>query len=453
MRLFPKLLLSFLAVALIGVVVVAVFANLAATQEVRRYMFRGSMTGEGGLAQVLGGYYRGHGSWEGVGDLLEPDPMANMMGQRLILADAGGRVIAGTDGGGQLLTEAELADGVPVEVDGKRVGTLLAQGGAGPGMMGGQGFSRGPSSDSLVRVNRSIWLAALAAAGASLAVGGLLAYGLIRPIRRLTTATRAVAHGDLSQRVNVSSADEVGELTASFNAMAAGLQKAESLRQDMTADIAHELRTPIAVLQGNLEAVMDGVLPPTPDNLQPLLDQTHLLARLVDDLRTLALADAGQLSLHRAPTDPAALVRSVAAQFASQAEAKGVRLEAEAPASLPAINLDPQRITQVLGNLLSNALRHTPQGGSVVCRVAAESQPASTVIFTVSDTGPGVSPEALPHIFDRFYRADRSRSRADGGAGLGLAIARQLVEAHGGRIWAESQPGQGTTVSFTLEAG
>jgi signal transduction histidine kinase len=469
MRLFPKLLLSFLTVALVGVLGVSFFANLAAAQEVRRFVGSGGSGSRAGLVQTLGGYYRGHGSWEGVDVLLEHGHgMGAMMGQRVILADAAGRVIADTQGArlGQPLTSTEAASGLPVEVDGAQVGTLLVEGemamGEGGWMMGGQGFGRrtplpGPEGDLLARVNRSVWLAALAAGGASLVVGGVLAYGLIRPIRRLTAATGAVAGGDLSQRVAAAPGDEIGELAASFNAMAAGLEKAESLRRDMTADIAHELRTPIAVLQGNLEGVIDGVLPATPENLQPLLDQTHLLARLVDDLRTLALADAGQLSLDRVPTDPAALARSVTAQYAAQAEAKQVALRAETAAGLPPARFDPQRISQVLGNLLANALRHTPEGGSVVCRVTGDEgqgpdsqRPPSHVTFTVSDSGPGMPPEALPYVFDRFYRAERSRSRHDGGAGLGLAIARKLVEAHGGRIWAESQPGQGAQVSFSL---
>ncbi|MEK7325687.1 MAG: ATP-binding protein, partial [Chloroflexota bacterium] len=221
------------------------------------------------------------------------------------------------------------------------------------------------------------------------------------------------------------------------------------LRRNMMADIAHELLNPIAVLQANLEAVIDGVLPPSAENLQPLLDQSHLLSRLVDDLRTLALAESGQLSLNRAPTDPAEIVRSVVLQFTQQAEARRITLEADIAPNLPPVALDSQRIAQVLGNLLSNAIRHTPEGGKIECRVTNNAT-AKQVALVVSDTGSGISPEALPHIFERFYRADSSRSRAGGGTGLGLSIARQLVELHGGRIWAESEPGKGTRVTFAL---
>lgn len=457
MRLFPKLLLSFFAVALTGVSVVSLLANRALAREVHLFMFQGGMTTEAGLAQQLAGYYRGHGSWEGVAALLGAgNGMGAMMGQQVLLTDAQGQVVADTTGTqlGQTLSQADLGSGVVIEVNGARVGTLIVQN----GMMAGQG-SDTTEHDLLMRVNRAIWLAGLAAGGVALAFGGLLAYGLVRPIQQLTAATGAVARGDLTQRVPIRSKDEIGELAASFNSMADNLQMAEQLRRDMTADIAHELRNPLAVLQGNLEAVLDRVISPTPENLQPLLEQTHLLTRLVEDLRTLALAEAGQLTLRRAPTDPAALVETVVARFAPQAEAKRLSLRAEIRASVPRLMLDSQRIEQVLGNLISNALQHTPEGGRIVCRVAAEQGKAAhsdsppLVTFTVSDTGPGIPPDALPHIFQRFYRVDRSRSRNDGGTGLGLAIAKQLVEAHGGRIWATSELGHGTTVAFRLPTG
>ena len=304
----------------------------------------------------------------------------------------------------------------------------------------------------LARVNRAIWLAALLAGAVGLALGGALAYGLTRPLNQLTAATRGIARGDFAQRVSASSNDEIGELARSLNGMAAALQDAERQRRSLTADIAHELRNPLAVLQGNLEALSDGILPPSPDNLQPLLAQTHLLARIVEDLRTVSLAEAGQLTLQLAPAAPGRLAESVLARFAQPAQERQITLTLAAADDLPAITIDAQRIEQVLGNLISNALRHTPAGGRVVCRVERVAEPSTAVMFSVEDTGPGVPPDALPHLFDRFYRVDRGRARADGGSGLGLAIARQLVEAHHGAIRAENRPQGGATFSFWLPA-
>lgn len=443
MRLFPKLLLSFLAVALAGVLVVAVLANQTATREVQRFMFSGGMVPEQALAQGLAGYYRGHGSWDGVETILPRGPGhgplgMGMMGRRLILTNAQNLVVGDSTGLalGQTFSAGETDSVLPVEVDSVRVGTLIAQ--------GQLSLPGGPSTDLLIRVNRGIWLAALVAAMVALVMAGGLAYNLVRPIQKVTEAAGAIARGNLSQRVAVTARGEIGKLASAFNAMAADLEKAERLRRDMTADVAHELRNPLAVLQGNLEAVMDGILPPTSENLQPLLDQTLLLTRLVEDLRTLSLADAGQLRLDRVATDPAALMQSIVGQFSAQAKAQAIALRAEIDADLPLVMLDPQRMTQVLGNLLSNALRHTPAGEKIVCRVTA-TQSAAT--FAVEDTGPGIPPEALPHLFERFHPTGAPTA---GGTGLGLTIAKQLVELHGGHITVTSEVGQGTTVSVSL---
>ncbi len=450
MRLFPKLLLSFLAVALIGVIVVSYLASQITAQEVRGLMFGGGMTNESSLAQELAGYYRGHGSWDGVGTILESG-YNGMMGQRLIVTDSQDRVVADTRGAmiGQTLVDSS---GTPITVDDKKVGVLILRGG---GMMGGMMGQGGPPSDRqgegiiLARVYQSIMLAGVAAVLAAFIIGGLFAYGLVRPMRQLTHATTLIARGDLSHRVDINDKDEIGDLARSFNKMANDLQNAERLRREMTADIAHELRNPLAVLQSNVEAIIDGVLPANSENLQPLLDQTQLLSRLVDDLRTLTLADAGQLSLDKTEIDLAALTRSVIAQFAASADSKSISLHADIPNDLPPLTLDPQRIAQVLGNLISNAIRHTPEKGEIKLEVKRWKSD-STIQVTVSDSGGGIPVESLLYIFDRFYRVDKARSRSHGGTGLGLAIAKQLVEAHGGKIWAESDVGKGTRVKFTL---
>jgi signal transduction histidine kinase len=455
MRLFPKLLLSFLAIALIGVLVVAVLANWTATQEVRRFMFAGGAAPEQQIVQGLSGYYQGHGSWEGVQNLLQRSPGHGprglgmgpaLMNQRVLLVDTHREVVADNANliVGQAFTAAPGDTVIGVEVDGVRVGDLIILNGRTLNTTGRL------ENDLLARVNAGIWLAALVAGVVALVMASAIAYSLVRPIQQVTEAAGAIARGDLSQRVNITSRDEIGRLANTFNAMASDLEKGERLRRDLTADVAHELRNPLAVLQGNLEAVLDGVLPPTPENLQPLLDHTLLLARLVEDLRTLSLVEAGQLRLDRVTTDPAALMQSVVTQFSAQARVQQVTLATNLAPGLPSLDIDAQRMTQVLGNLLSNALRHTPEGQTITCRVSPE---AGQVAFVVADTGAGIPPEILAHLFERFYRAGGARSHHAGSTGLGLAIAKQLVELHGGQINVASEVERGTTVTVTLPVG
>lgn len=453
MRLMAKLQLAFVAVIVIGVAIVSLLANQAAEREVRAYMFGSGMTTASQLAQDLADFYAEQGSWNGVADLLASGNVHHRAGmgmdQRLTLIDPQGLIIADSSSAaaGAPYTAPAIATAVEVQHNGQTLATLWVEGGM---TMGPGSGSFNDATELLARVNRAIWLAALAAGAIGLALGALFSYGLTRPLQRLMAATRAIASGDFSHRVGLRSQDEIGALAASLDTMAAALQDAERQRRSLTADIAHELRNPLAVLQGNLEALSDGVLPPTPDNLQPLIDQSRLLARIVDDLRTLSLAESGQLSLERAVVAPQALAQAVAARFAAQAAARDITLSVNAADTLPAVTVDAQRIEQVLGNLLSNALRHTPEGGRVTCRVERGAGEPADVVFSVADSGPGIPSEALPSVFDRFYRIDRGRARADGGTGLGLAIAKQFVIAHGGSITAANLAQGGAVVSFTV---
>jgi signal transduction histidine kinase len=316
------------------------------------------------------------------------------------------------------------------------------------GMAQGVGSMMGPTEqDFLDRLRWSIILAGGVGALAAGLTAFLAGRYITRRLRALAEGASAIAAGDLSRRVADSSDDELGELAAAFNHMADSLASQEEARQRLVADIAHELRTPLAVLQAEIEALQDGVTQATPERLGSLHDEIDLLARLVDDLRTLSLADSGQLSLQRREHDLAGVAERAIAAVAAQAQEKGVRLELAAEASLPPVTVDGDRIAQVLRNLLSNALRHTEAGGHVTVAARAE---ARRFVVEVADTGAGIPPEDLPHVFDRFYRADPSRSRATGGSGLGLAIARQLVRAHGGEISVRSARGQGTIFSFWL---
>lgn len=296
------------------------------------------------------------------------------------------------------------------------------------------------------------WLLMIAAI---LGMGGVL-FGVIisrwlsRPLNDLAAAARAIGARNLSRRVKPEGSDEIVAVALAFNEMAESLQQAELLRRNLLADVAHELRTPLSVLQGNLRAILDEVYPLSLEEMARLYDQSRFLSRLVNDLHELAQAEAGQLPLDLQPIDLNALVQSAVNTFRPSAEAKSIALCSILAEPLPPIRVDSARLRQVLQNLLSNALRHTPAGGSisVVTGLAA----GDCVEFAVADTGEGIAPEHLPHVFDRFYRTDPARSRDKGGSGLGLAIARAIVENHHGfiRVNSAGLPGQGTTFTVQL---
>jgi len=263
------------------------------------------------------------------------------------------------------------------------------------------------------------------------------------PLDSLLHAADRVAEGDYAVRVEERGPPEVRSLTRTFNEMAARLQRTDTQRRDMLADVTHELRTPLTIIQGNLEGMLDGLYPANEERLRSVLEETRILSRLTDDLRTLALADSGTLRLQREPTDLAALLRETAAAFESQANAAGISVEL-ALTDGDIMEIDPERIREVLSNLLANALRYTPRGGTVWIGTEKAASDGTVRIF-VRDSGPGIAAEDLAHVFDRYYRA-----RDSGGMGLGLSIARYLVEAHGGQITAENGAGTGTKISFTL---
>jgi two-component system sensor histidine kinase BaeS len=262
------------------------------------------------------------------------------------------------------------------------------------------------------------------------------------PVGELIDAAGRVEAGDFSTRVSESGPREVRALARAFNSMSSRLEAMDAERRSALADVSHELRTPLAVIQGNVEALIDGVYPADRDHLEPLLEEIRHMERLIEDLRTLTLVEAGSLTLHREPTDVAALLGEVVAGFQTQAERAGVGLAVRAPDGLPAVDLDPARIREVVANLLANALRHSSTGGHVDVLL----EPGEGVAaITVRDTGSGIPADQLERIFDRFYRAPDSP-----GSGLGLSIAKSLVEAHGGVITATSAPGLGTSIRFTI---
>ncbi len=343
---------------------------------------------------------------------------------------------------------------LPPGVRAENVGFPLADGVTGP--IAGQPWEgqvlapRSQAQALLAPFNRSLALAASAGAGVALLLTAVLSRGILGPVEALTAAVRRMEKGDRQQRVSVKSQDEIGELANAFNAMANSVSVSEQLRRYMVSDIAHELRTPLTNMRGYLEAIRDGLLTAQPDVVESLYEETMLLNRLVEDLQDLALVEAGQLRLERQPMAAGDVIEKTVATVRAHSGATGPALAVVVAPDLPVVQADPERVGQVLRNLLSNALHHTPPEG----RITVEARAASGGIeVAVSDTGSGIAPEQAEFVFERFYRADPSRNRATGGAGLGLAIVKQLVEAHGGRVWLESVTGKGTTVWFTLPTG
>jgi signal transduction histidine kinase len=303
-------------------------------------------------------------------------------------------------------------------------------------------------------VNEALILSTLAAFLVAVAVSVFVSRRIVTPVREMMTASRRIAEGHYKERVSVpgdptwDELDELGRLAVSFNQMAAQLEQIEATRRELIGNVAHELRTPLATIKGSVEGLIDGVLPAEAVTFQQIYREADRLQRLVTDLQELSRVEAGAFDLQIRSMPVPDLVQATVARLNRQFDEKGVSLEADMPVNLPPVQADEGRIDQVLLNLVGNALQYTPTGGQV--RVTAHRQ-KDEVHITVSDTGIGIAPEHLPLIFTRFYRVDKSRARVGGGSGIGLTIARHLIEAHGGRIWAESRgPGQGSTFTFTL---
>lgn len=285
---------------------------------------------------------------------------------------------------------------------------------------------------------------------AALAVSAFLSLRIVRPIRALAEAAERIAKGAYAARVPATGSDEIAVLGGAFNEMATALESAERKRRELLSDVAHELRTPLATLEGYLEGLADGVVPASPETWSLLQAETGRLRRLVDDLAKVSRAEERQLDLHRTPSKPGLLVAAAVQTAAAAYAAKGVALETKVDRRLPSVNVDPDRIAEVLTNVLDNALRHTPTGGRVEVTAAARGERVEIVVV---DTGEGIAPEHLERVFERFFRADLARTRAAGGSGIGLAIARAITEAHGGRVHAESDgPGLGARFAITLPA-
>ncbi len=370
----------------------------------------------------------------------------------LVVADSLGYPPPGSRGGagGSRAKRKRDANKFPVFIAGRQVGAFTVSTTGIPGPDTQSPVFANPVASNISRdVNRSLLWAGIGAAALGTLLVWLLSRRTLAPLQSLGEVARRLGRGDLSQRAETTGPTEVRELARNFNVMATDLQEAELHRQNLTADIAHELRTPLSNIQGYLEAMRDGLVQPSPEAIDTIHAQALHLSRLVEDLRLLAQVESGDLQLQLTPVRLEELLQSSVEAVRPRAEAKGVLLTLDNHQFLPDVQMDATRISQVVGNLLENAITHTLEGGTV--DVSARSMTGGVEV-AVTDTGPGIAPDDLPRVFDRFYRADPSRSRSTGGSGLGLTIARRLVEAHDGDIAAESVLGKGSRFTIRLPA-
>jgi signal transduction histidine kinase len=448
-----KLTLAFLFVGLTGAFLVALFIRLHTQRQFDQLVLKQNQQT---LINLLTQYYRENGNWRGVESVFRPDsnnpPLLSDPGSRwearrvlFSIANPDGMIVFGgvREYSRQRLQASVLNKGIPLIVNGKTVGFLLFN----------PAFDRWnpgtPEGNFLINVTRASIYSAIAAALVALLLGGVLAYTLTRSLRELTQATEVLAKGEFGHQVKIRSKDELGQLAASFNKMSSELARSNELRRKLTANTAHDLRTPLSVILGYTEALDDGKLQPTQEIFSILHTEALHLNHLIDDLKTLSLADAGELPLNLQPVEPLALLKRIVSAHQIKADKNNIALKMKATPNLPRIDADVERMNQVLGNLVENALRYTPDGGEIL--LSAQTQ-GDEVQFQVSDNGSGISADDLPFIFERSFRGDKARTQNEGESGLGLAITKSLVEAQGGAISVESTPGIGTTFTITFRA-
>jgi len=436
-----RLLAAFAFVIIVVIGSAFFLAHRTTRVEINRFSERIETMQARRVEAELSAYYLHQRDWEGIQPLIVQ--WGNIYGRRIILTDTNDTVVA--DSQEELVGRSYSADipGLPMSPpwETRTIGTLHID------PIESSEINRASLQIAYNTTGRFFIWGGLLAVAIALLLTFILSRRILAPVKALTHASRQLGKGDFSQRVNFKDKGELGELAQSFNSMADDLEHTEQLRRNMVADVAHELRTPLSNLSGYLEAIRDGVIKPDTDTIRSLNEEASTLARLVDDLQELSLADAGELKLVHQKEDLSNLIREAVAAVQTKAATKSLMISADLPAWLPPVSIDSHRIKQVLNNLLENAVAHTGPEGTIT--VAAWQQD-NEINISVADTGEGIQAEDLPNIFERFYRVDKSRTRATGGSGLGLTIAKRLVEAHGGRIDVENQPGQGTRFTFTL---
>ena len=464
-----RLILGFTVVLALSMAAAAICTGFAAHREVGRIQVEQDRVRAARIHTALADYYDTNGRWNGAQDFV--NRIGFQSEREIVVLDADGNVVADNrpirrrhdDRGHRVLFNAGIPRGplppphyfTPITSGDSEVGAVAIA----AGRRGGPIYIfpdshpdvpddvEPPLTQFTERVNRSLIVAGFVAGVVGIILVLLLSRRILGSIGGLTAAARRLGGGDLSSRVAVKGNDEIAELGHAFNAMADAVADSERQRRSMVSDVAHELRTPLANILGHVEAMQDGLLQPDADTLDTVHQQTLYLNRLVSDLSLLAQTEAQELRLQLEPESIADVAARVTDSFRPRAELQSVRLDTELTDGLPLLNLDRLRIEQAMGNLVDNAIRYTPPGGTVTIAALRHNY---GVRVAVTDTGPGIPTDALPHVFDRLYRVDPSRDRATGGAGLGLTIARRLVEAHGGTVWAESEEGVGSRFGFDL---
>jgi signal transduction histidine kinase len=434
-RLWVRLTILFSTVVLVAAGILVLITLLITQESVVRYIVNSTISRPGALKDRLSEYYEEHHTWDGVNDIIDlrmMSPIAEGIPLTMRSLEGAEYPLRVAYPNGQRITE----EAFPIRNEN--------------GVIQGYLVARYPAfnyEEYMSMLGRIVLIIAFVSTCVGLVFAVFVSRNLTAPLTHLSDAALEIGSHNLSARVSPAGTYEMVELANSFNAMASDLEHGEKLRRDLLADTAHELRTPLSVLTGNLRAILDDVYPLDKAEVARLYEQSRLLNRLVSDLHELAQAEARQLPLYRQPTDVAPWLENTLLAFEPLAEEEQVTLSTALADALPSVNIDNARMSQVIHNLLANALRHTSAGGSIELRA---SQQDGQLKIEVQDSGEGIAPEDLPHVFDRFYRADRTRTRSTGGSGLGLAIAKAIVESHGGTIQVISAFGHGATFVILL---
>jgi signal transduction histidine kinase len=442
-RLWFRLSVIFAVIILVTVGTIYLFVSNRISVEMENYKKISAQYRSNQIRYRLYVFYSNNETWEGVQSVVEDT--ADVSGTHIILVASNGTVIGDSEGGkllGANYTDTDSSES-PLEIT--RYQKLIGKAYIFPDPTAE--FYVAPFMRLSESINRSLLIGGLLAIVIALVLIFFLSRRITSPIDILARTARRLGRGDLSQRVQIEGEGEVAALAQAFNSMATDLEHDEQLRRDLVADVAHELRTPLSNIQGYLEAIRDGVMKPDATTIHSLNEEVVLLSRLVNELQELSLAEAGELKLVYQAEDINKLVKQAVDSWQPQLAAKKITMVLDLPDDLPLVSIDWQRVNQVLHNLLENAVAHTGKGGTI--NVAAAKQ-GDWVEISVSDTGEGIPARDLPNIFERFYRVDKSRARATGGSGLGLTIAKRLVEAHGGKIKVQSELGKGSRFAFTL---